>query len=159
MSERERRQCVRFYVNKTGFSPSLSDITSARYAVWTMGNDRQKHKSAPIAWRTKQNLVRATMQRRSMQCMSACRASTFEITNLSAQKTQCDCERLFLCVGLRFYDERSRKVEKVLQVNFEMYQVYIISIYLSSFFLFDKQLNVFVYTQRKILSPRIKWLI
>ncbi len=34
-------------------------------------------------------------------------------------------------VGLRFYDERSRKVEKALQVNFEMYQVYIISIYLS----------------------------
>ncbi len=46
----------------------------------------------------------------------ACRAFTFEITNLNMQKTQ--CEWLFLCVGLRFYDERSRKVEKVLQVNF-----------------------------------------
>ncbi len=35
----------------------------------------------------------------------ACRASTFEITNLSAQMTR--CERLFLRVGLRFHDERS----------------------------------------------------
>ncbi len=40
--------------------------------------------------------------------------------------------------------ERLRKY-----LNFEMYQVYIISIYLSSFFLFDKQLNVFVYTEKK----------
>ncbi len=61
-------------------------------------------------------------------------ASTFEITNLSVQKTR--CERLFLLVGLRFYDVRSRKAGKV-------------SIYLV-FFLFEKQLNVFVYTQRKI---------
>ncbi len=142
MSERERRRCVQFYVNKTGCYPSLSDITSARYAVWTVGI-----KSAPMAWRTKQNLARATMRRRSVQCV--CLPSTFEITNLSAQKTR--CERLFLRVGLCFYDERSRKVEKVLQVNFEMYQVYILAIYLSIylFFLFDKQLNVFVYTQRK----------
>ncbi len=47
-----------------------------------------------------------------------------------------------------FYNERNRKVEKALKVNFEMHQVYITSIYLFSF-LFDKQLNVFVYTQRK----------
>ncbi len=44
MSERERRRCVQFYVNKTGCSPSLSDITSASYAVSTVGTDRQKHK-------------------------------------------------------------------------------------------------------------------
>ncbi len=37
--------------------------------VWTVGTDRQKHKSAPMAWRKKQNLVRATMRRRSVQCL------------------------------------------------------------------------------------------
>ncbi len=45
------------------FSPSLADITSVRYAV---GTDRQKHKSAPMAWTTKQNLVRSVMRRRSV---------------------------------------------------------------------------------------------
>ncbi len=44
------------------------------------------------------------------------------------QKTQCDCEWLFLCVGLCFYDDKSGKVEKALQVYLEMYQVYFISI-------------------------------
>ncbi len=57
----------------------------------------------------------------------------------------------FLHVGLLFYDESRRKVEKALQVNFEMYQVYILSIYLSvNFFLSEKQLNVFVYTEKNI---------
>ncbi len=56
-------------------------------------------------------------------CTTCC-ASTFEITNRSKQKTQCDCVRLFFHVGLRFYDERNRKFEKALKVNFEMYQVY-----------------------------------
>ncbi len=47
--EWERAPPVRpFYVNKTVCSSSLSDITSARYAVWTVGTDRQKHKSAPM---------------------------------------------------------------------------------------------------------------
>ncbi len=70
MIQRESCQRVQFYVNKTGCSPSLSDITNAHYAVWTtVGTDRQKHKSAPMAWRTKLNLVRATMQRRSVQCV------------------------------------------------------------------------------------------
>ncbi len=32
-------------------------------------------------------------------------AARIEITNFSMQKTQCDCELLFLCVGLLFYDE------------------------------------------------------
>ncbi len=49
-------------------SLSLSYITSARYAVWTVGTDRQKDKYAP---KTKQDLVRATMQRRSVQCVLA----------------------------------------------------------------------------------------
>ncbi len=75
--------------------------------------------------------------------MFACCASAFEITNLSAQKTQYDCERLFLRAGLRFYDERNRKVEKALQVHFlnvpGLYYIYLV------FFLFDKGLNVFVY--------------
>ncbi len=61
----------------------------------------------------------------------------------------------FLHVGLLFYDESRRKVEKALEVNFEMYQmlysIYLsiyLSIYPSSFFLFEKQLNVFVYTEK-----------
>ncbi len=41
-------------------SLSLPDITSVNSG---------KHKSAPMGWRTKQNLVRATMQRRSVQCV------------------------------------------------------------------------------------------
>ncbi len=61
MSVRECCRCVLLYVNKTGCSSSLRGITSARYAVWTVGTDRQKHKYASMAWRTKQNLVRATM--------------------------------------------------------------------------------------------------
>ncbi len=55
------------------------------------------------------------------------------------------CPVLFF-VGL--HEERSRKVEKALQVNFEMYQVYILSIHPSIHFLpFNEQLNVLVYTQ------------
>ncbi len=42
------------------------------------------------------------------------------------------CERLLFHVGLRFYDERSRNVEKALKVMIKIYQVYIyLSIYLS----------------------------
>ncbi len=67
------------------------------------------------------------MQGKSVQCVCM-PVSTFEVTNLSMQNNQCDCERLFLRVGLCFYDERNRKVDKALKVNFEMYQVYIISI-------------------------------
>ncbi len=69
MSERECCRCVLLYVNKTGCSSSLRGITSARYAVWTVGTDRQKHKYASMAWRMKQNLVRATMLRMSVQCV------------------------------------------------------------------------------------------
>ncbi len=79
-------------MNKTGYSltpPSLLDITSARYTVWAVGTDRQKHKSAPMAWTAKQNLVRVVMQHRSVSVCS-CRASMFEIMNLSVQKTQCE---------------------------------------------------------------------
>ncbi len=112
MSERERHRCVQFYVNKTVCSPSLSDITSARYAVWTVGTDPQKHKSAPMAWRTKQNFVRATMWSRSVQCVCLPR---IYIWNNEPEHAK----------------DASRKVEKTLQVNFEMYQVYILSIYLS----------------------------
>ncbi len=105
-------------------SLSLPDITSVRYAVWTVGNINLH------LWDGGRNKTLSEPQCSAEVCsVCACRASTFEITNPSVQKTR--CERLFLRVGLRFYDERSRKVEKVLQVNFEMYQVYIISIYLS----------------------------
>ncbi len=61
----------------------------------------------------------------------------------------------FFMWGSFFYDESRRKVEKALEVNFEMYQmlysIYLsiyLSIYPSSFFLFEKQLNVFVYTEK-----------
>ncbi len=85
--------------------------------------------------RMKQNLVRATMQHRSVQRVCACHASTFYITNLSAKKMR--CEQLLFHVGLRFYDERSRNVEKALKVMIKMYQVYIyLSIYLSIYLVF-----------------------
>ncbi len=67
-SERERRRHVQFYVNNTGCSPSLSQILQV-CIMQCVGTDRQKHISAPMAWRTKQNLVRATMRHRSVQCV------------------------------------------------------------------------------------------
>ncbi len=106
-------------MNKTGYSlapPSLLDITSAPYTVWAVGTDRQKHKSAPMAWTAKQNLVRVVMQHRSVSVCS-CRASMFEIMNLSVQR------RIeWSHVRGRFYEGEESEKHRI----FLMYQVYII---------------------------------
>ncbi len=129
--ERDRRRCVQFYVNKTTCSPSHSDITSACYAVWTVSTDRQKTKPC--------------QKRNAAQKCAVCVC----LLRIYIWNNKPDVNS-FLHVGLLFYDESRRKVEKALQVNFEMYQVYILSIYLSIhlFFLFEKQLNMFVYTEK-----------
>ncbi len=68
------------------------------------------------------------MQRRSVQCVCLPR---IYIWNNEPERAKDAMWAAISSCGAPFYDERSRKVEKVLQVNFEMYQVYIISIYLS----------------------------
>ncbi len=50
----------------TLFQPYFN-VEGRSCAGW--GVNSGKHKSAPMGWRTKQNLVRATMQRRSVQCV------------------------------------------------------------------------------------------
>ncbi len=55
MSERERQSS---FMWTTLDALPLSQILKVHVnAVWTVGTDQQKHKSAPMAWRTKQNLV------------------------------------------------------------------------------------------------------
>ncbi len=67
--EWERAPPVRPVLCEQNWMLSLSLRYYKVRVMQCVGTDRQKHKSAPMAWRTKQNLVRATMWRRSVQCV------------------------------------------------------------------------------------------
>ncbi len=91
VSERVPRACPVLYEQNwiLSHSPFSLRYYSARYTVWQWAPTGRNINLHLWHGTAKQNLVRVVMQHRSVSVCS-CRASMFEIMNLSVQKTQCE---------------------------------------------------------------------